>query len=133
MKCSWALSPGHRQKQLQRGLIQSMLPGLENVARRWDFNHFLNINMIQLCSEPMMEMAILMKLKFQGSLFRISINKYKYNNNKFLEFMLFFLSKKPCFIQRHNLDCYFLLYGTIRRVKSQIQCFDFLKIVLQWS
>lgn len=29
----------------------------------------------QLCSEAMVEMAILMKLKFQGFLLRISINK----------------------------------------------------------
>ena len=33
----------------------------------------------------------------------------------------------------HHLECYFLLHGTIRGVKSRIQCFDFLKIVLQWS
>lgn len=32
-----------------------------------------------------------------------------------------------------HLECYFLLHGTIRRVESQIQCFDFIKTKLQWS
>lgn len=49
-------------------------------------------------------------------------------------FFFFNLFLKATFLSKtFHLECYFPLHGTIIWVKSQIQCFDFLEIVPQWS
>lgn len=45
----------------------------------------------------------------------------------------FFIYKGTLHSKTFHFECYFLLHGTIRRVESQIQCFDFIKTKPQWS